>query len=374
MKGKEGWVLVALFLVLMVPALIVIVAEVSRDKSYSHITKYKISDSEKPLRFHVVGDFGNIHSTDEIDGTEPVKFVAHAMKNQALKRPIDFILSAGDNSYPEAYADFDQHIYKLMYDIFQLEGIKAKPWYLVLGNHDCYDDPDYEVHANKLYPMWHMPHKYYHFTRDIDLGKKVGFVFLDGCALTGEGVPYSNSSAVKQYKWLEDVLDEQMKDKDIVWKIVTVHMPLWSPGEYHGDNDILKLHLYPILFKYGVDLVISGHDHIMSYSISRYINGKAQPFVPKHDSIACSFGSFFPFDHAVDWEQGQGMHQLLQGASGRELYKNCPDSVTPMADLMFTTSRYGFSEVYLDQSLIKIDYFDIEGDLPIFTTRILRNS
>lgn len=373
MKGKEGWVLVVLFLILMVPPLIVIIAEVSRDTSYDKITKYKISSSDKPLRFHVVGDFGNLHSSDEINSTEPVNLVAHAMKKHAVQRPIDFILSAGDNSYPEAYADFDQHIYKLMYDVFQLEGIKAKPWYLVLGNHDCYDDPDYEVHANKLYPMWHMPHKYYNFTRDIGNNHKAAFTFLDGCILTGQGLDdFSNSSAAKQYRWLDRVLADQARDKSVVWKIVTVHMPLWSPGEGHGDNDDLKQLLFPILVKYGVDLVISGHDHVMAHLISRVINGKVQKFVKKNSNTDCSYGNYYPYGHTVDWIQGDGMHQLLQGASGRELYKNCPYSVTTMADLMFTVSQYGFTEIYLDSELIQMDYFSIDAEKPIFTTRIFR--
>lgn len=375
MKGKEGWVLVILFLTLMVPPIIVIVAEVSKDTSFSKISKYSLADSAKSLRFHVVGDFGNLHSEVIIDGEEPVNLVAHAMKKQAVQRPIDFILSAGDNSYPEAYADFDQHIYKLMYDVFQLEGIKAKPWYLVLGNHDCYDDPNYEVHANKLYPMWNMPHRYYSFTKEIDGGSKALFIFLDGCILTGQGlVEYSNSTATKQYNWLIDELDKYKNDKTVAWRVVTAHMPIWSPGQGHGDNDILKIHLYPILFEYKVDLLISGHDHIMAHLTSRIINNKPQPFKAKVPDVDCGMYTFFPFNQASDWSQGEAIHELLQGASGRELYLNCPGSTTTMADLLFTVSQYGFSEVYMDQNKIQIDYFNLTSDVPIYTTRIFRDN
>lgn len=373
MKGKEGWILVILFLTLLIPPIIVIIAEVSKDVSYNKIDKYSLSSSSKPLRFHVLGDFGNLKSEVIIEDKEPVNLVAHAMKTQAIKRPIDFILSAGDNSYPMAYAKFDQHIYKLMYDVFQKEAIKAKPWYLVLGNHDCYVNPDYEVKDNKLYPMWNMPSRYYSFVKEIDDSKKVGFTFLDGCALTGQGVTYSNSSATKQYEWLIDELSKQKSDKSIVWKIVTIHMPLWSPGEGHGDNDILKEYLYPILYEYGVDLVIAGHDHIMAHYASRIINNKPQPFKPKNENFDCGNYSFFPYNQQSDWFQGEAIYELLQGASGRELYNNCPYSTTTMADLLFTVSEYGFTEVYIDHTKIQIDYFDLFNDLPIYTTRIFRN-
>ena len=44
------------------------------------------------------------------------------------------------------------------------------------------------------------------------------------------------------------------------WVIVTTHLPFYSPKE-NRDNVHLRQHFQPILEKFKVDLVFSGHDH-----------------------------------------------------------------------------------------------------------------
>ena len=367
MKIREGWALLIIFFILLIAPIIVIIGEVSDDHSYDSIHKYPRSKSAAPIRFHLIGDFGDLQSTDPINNTEPVKLVSDIMREQSLQRPISFIISAGDNSYPHSYANFDQTIYKLMYDTFDVDGLKGKPWYLVLGNHDCVVTPDYELHSNKLYPMWNMPSSYYNFSIPIDTGS-VGFSFLDGCILLGD----DQKEISKQYSWLRQVLSDQANDSSIVWKVVTVHMPLWSSGQYHGDNEPLKISLYPLLFEYGVDLVLSGHEHVMSHFASRIIDGKPQPYVPLPDlNYSCDNNEYVPYNRASDWFKGEAIHEVVQGAGGRELYEFCPSKTTEMADLLYGYSSYGFTEIYIDHSVITIDYFNLTVPEPVFTIRIL---
>ena len=40
-----------------------------------------------------------------------------------------------------------------------------------------------------------------------------------------------------------------------------------------GENESLKVFLYPLLYKYGVDVVFSGHNHNMQYLTSNKTNG-----------------------------------------------------------------------------------------------------
>lgn len=370
MKVREGWILFLLFLILLVPPIIVIIAEVSQDNSFSDVKKYKLPNSSGPIRFHLIGDFGQLH-TQKINNSEPVSYVAESMKNQAKQRPIDFIISSGDNVYPEATSNFDQNFYKLMYDVFDIQQLKGKPWYAVLGNHDCVKNPEYEINADELYPMWNMGSHYYNFSIDIGSGKYAGFTFLDGCILVGS----DQKKIDEQYEWLKNVLSNQKNNSNIIWKVVTIHMPMWSPGEYHGDNEVLKQNLYPILFEYNVDLVLTGHEHIMAHLASLNINGKPQTYVPlPHQNYSCTADEISFYNSASDWIQGQAMHEVVQGAGGQDLYDSCPNKVTSMADLLYAWSNYGFTEIYIDPEKLHIYYFTIGNELPSYTVRIFTAS
>lgn len=66
-----------------------------------------------------------------------------------------------------------------------------------------------------------------------------------------------NGAALKSQKlWLDSLLAANTKD----WVIVTTHLPFYSTKESR-DNPQLRKHFQPILEKYGVDMVLTGHDH-----------------------------------------------------------------------------------------------------------------
>ena len=59
-----------------------------------------------------------------------------------------------------------------------------------------------------------------------------------------------------QKVWLDSVLAANTKK----WVILTTHLPFYSPKESR-DNPQLRKHFQPVLEKYNVDLVLTGHDH-----------------------------------------------------------------------------------------------------------------
>jgi acid phosphatase type 7 len=71
-----------------------------------------------------------------------------------------------------------------------------------------------------------------------------------------------------QKEWLDSVLQANTKD----WVIVVTHLPFYSPKE-NRDNAYLRQHFQPILEKYRVDMVLSGHDH--SYARGRTTDNPA---------------------------------------------------------------------------------------------------
>jgi len=67
----------------------------------------------------------------------------------------------------------------------------------------------------------------------------------------------SNYLDAKQLEWLDKELAASGSD----WKIAYFHHPLYSSGGTHGSDSGLRERLEPLFLKYGVDVVLSGHDH-----------------------------------------------------------------------------------------------------------------
>jgi 3',5'-cyclic AMP phosphodiesterase CpdA len=70
----------------------------------------------------------------------------------------------------------------------------------------------------------------------------------------------------EQKAWLEEVLSNNPRK----WTIITFHHPIYSASE-RRDNAELRDVWKPVFDKYGVDLVLQGHDHT-------YARGRAEPY------------------------------------------------------------------------------------------------
>ena len=68
----------------------------------------------------------------------------------------------------------------------------------------------------------------------------------------------TNLMDAEQVKWIDAALRVATED----WKIAVFHHPIYSDGDRHGPNVALRVMLEPMLVKYGVDVVFSGHEHI----------------------------------------------------------------------------------------------------------------
>lgn len=75
-------------------------------------------------------------------------------------------------------------------------------------------------------------------------------------SLNSQLIMLDSTAAAIQEKWLEKVLSSSPKK----WNIVVMHHPVYSTAK-NRDNTILRERFKPIFEKYGVDLVLQGHDH-----------------------------------------------------------------------------------------------------------------
>ncbi len=66
----------------------------------------------------------------------------------------------------------------------------------------------------------------------------------------------SPEDSATQVNWLQKIL----RDNPQKWTVLTMHYPIYST-RFGRDNAELRSSLQPLLEKYGVDLVLTGHDH-----------------------------------------------------------------------------------------------------------------
>ena len=184
----------------------------------------KLPLEQKSVRFAVIGDNGT--------GDQPQYDVATEMEAYEKIVHYEFVIMMGDNIYGgHKPRDFERKFetpYKPLLDA----GVK---FYACLGNHDNSDEI--------LYKPFNMNgQRYYTFKKG-----DVQFFTLD-----------SNYMDPTQLDWIQ----QQLTQSTAKWKIAFFHHPLYSDGRFHGSDIDLRNQLMPIFEKNGVNVVMSGHDHV----------------------------------------------------------------------------------------------------------------
>lgn len=191
----------------------------------SHAQEMRLPLEKGSLRFAVIGDNGT--------GDKPEYDVGGKLTAVHAMWPFDFVLMMGDNLYGgETPRDF-QNKFEKPYQALLSSGVK---FYATLGNHD---DPARQV----PYKPFNMGGKHYYTFKPKE---GVRFFSLD-----------SNYMDKTQLDWFE----KELKSSGSEWKIVFFHHPIYSSGLRHGSNLELRSVLEPLMVKYGVDVVMSGHEH-----------------------------------------------------------------------------------------------------------------
>ncbi len=194
------------------------------------------------LEFLVVGDWGT--------GGQLQKTVAAGMQ-QVIRSSgaVQFILSTGDNIYPNGVTSEDDGQWKTKFET-PYSGITL-PWWAILGNHDHRGSTDAQIRYSSRNPRWNMPGKTWHNEFAVNPVTKLSVIALDTTPLLQKEDGWR-----EQLEWLEQTLAATTSK----WKVVAGHHPLRSYGHY-GDSLFLVKNVKPLLDTYGVHLYCCGHDH-----------------------------------------------------------------------------------------------------------------
>jgi predicted phosphodiesterase len=213
------------------------------DSVVGEIHEFETFDSEKEsFSFGAVTD---VHErSSELD----------TLLQNAEVNTIDLMFYTGDilNWIGEEKRMFDGFL-----DISVKHFAKEKPLVYIRGNHETRG-------PNARNFMSYFPHSsgkfYYSFTQG-----DVFFIILD----SGEDKPDSHPVYAglvdfdayrdEQAEWLQKEVESE-NFKQSLYKVVLIHIPLFSDSTRHGSTYITQK-FGPILIKAGIDLMISGHHH-----------------------------------------------------------------------------------------------------------------
>ncbi len=231
--------------------------------------------TDDAINFLVVGDWGR-------NGHFQQKDVAEQMDNLMYWLDGDFIISAGDNFYPDGIASVSDPYLKSSFEAIYTGPHLFEPWYLVLGNHDYRGNVQAQIDYSQVSKRWNMPARYYSKTFQLpESDEQLLIVFLDTNPFEAKyqhEAKYANvrSQLIEpQLEWL----NTQLSGSQAKWKIVVGHHPMYSSGKRYGKTDSVRQKLEPILEKYKVDAYFAGHEHDLQHnkikgkSVQHFISG-----------------------------------------------------------------------------------------------------
>lgn len=176
------------------------------------------------IRFAVIGDSGS--------GDRAEYETADQIQRFQQSSKLTFVIMLGDNLYggsaPSDYESRFARPYKPLLD----SGVK---FYASLGNHDNVNETVYA-------PFNMNGNRYYTYKQG-----EAQFFALDSNYMDGP-----------QLDWLK----KELAQSTAHWKIAYFHHPLYSSGKRHGSDTDLRTVLEPLFVKYGMNVVLSGHDHV----------------------------------------------------------------------------------------------------------------
>lgn len=236
------------------------------------IKSFKTGNTGK-FRFAFVGD-PQIGSSNELKGADTEAFYnaqSNAVANdsynwsQTLKKiqsaGTDFIVSAGDQiqttkkKAPRKSSTTSEIEYA---GYLSPDTLASLPVATTVGNHDA-DNANYQYHFN-------VPN-----LSNLGDNKKVGgdYYFTYGDVL----FMMLNTQDTNSAEHIQFIKETVAENADCKWKVVTLHQDIYGSAEHSNEPEIVNLRyaLTPTFEKYGVDAVLTGHDH--AYSRSKFLSG-----------------------------------------------------------------------------------------------------
>ena len=156
-----------------------------------------------------------------------------------------------------------------------------------------------------------------------------------------EGIPIDS----EQYKFAVNDLEKANNSSSIDWIIVMFHKPFYSSLTSHIQEYIMREKYQPVFDKYGVDIVLQGHNHIYDRTLPLQFNPHniSKPIVD--ESINTTDKFFNP--------EGSIFSVVGLGGRSSHIFLNQPDYVVKQSN------EFGFLTIEINGKELDAKYYDI---------------
>ncbi len=318
---------------------------------------YRVGNAEldiwtEPVRFSTgaTGDdadtfsFLNVNDSQGMVKSDYATYLNTLSQANAAYPAAAFVLHAGD--FVDDGANEDYWTWALDDAANVAQGLAMMP---AAGNHEARSDVAGITDANPIVSHFNLsgvnvPEQdqasgvYYSFVY-----KNATVVVLNTNDLKG------NALSQAQYSWADEVL----KGAGTTWKIVLLHKSPYSNGPHHDDADVIGIRrqLDQLAADCGIDLVLSGHDHVYNRTVT-LSRGNEQEVSSKTEAY-----------NGKNYEVQQSPNGTTFVTAGTAGVKNYEQAVAPEAHSAVTLDLDVpvFTGLQVDGDHLYYDAYKVEG-------------
>lgn len=240
------------------------------------VSEYNVNE---PVNLIALGDWGGVNKKPF--RTRKQLEVAKQMHSYASAVNVSFVLSVGDNFYPNGVESVNDERFKQTFqDVYVRESLKGTPWFIIAGNHDHRQRQcNLQIDYSKLSNVWKFPDYIYMVKLNLKQKKlppkTIKLIMIDTtilCNLYEFDNFYPNTLNQTYYDLLEDALKTKTLKNDI--KILVGHHPIYTAMEERKNSMCISQYLIKLMKTYSIYTYICGHDHTLQYNTLRLNNNK----------------------------------------------------------------------------------------------------
>lgn len=165
----------------------------------------------------------------------------------------------------------------------------------------------------------------------------VKFIMLNTNDLVNEAL------TLTQYNWLKD----ELQNKTEKWTVVTMHHPMYSPGKWGSNKEqngvaiSLTKQLAGLFAEYKVDLVLQGHDHMISRTKAMNKDGVTEETKENIDGVEYSVNP-------------QGVIYLENGPAGNQVRTVHADADTSLYEYAEGSKSRSWAEIEVNGDTLTV--------------------
>ncbi len=302
---------------------------VANDFARSETFTFRTDRQDDEVRIHLFGDTQTTNDYNENHGSPLVSEIFDKMSAQ-LPNP-DLIMHVGDLT--EDMSDYQ--LVRQFLEALEGQGRFGSVMFVpTMGNHEVYNEGRYKYESIFKSPAngpFEAPNKQSVYSFDYG-NARIAVVNTE---------LFTDEEWQNMMNWLED----DMASSDQTWKVLMLHRPPYE-GNKDSGNEWSKRYVPSAVDRAGIDLVVAGHDHMYSRSVTM----------------------------AGDRPNPSGATYLIAGSASMKFYDADFGGIVPFADVLYDENVHTYTTLHIQGEQMEVQTRNMNGQLIDRVTLTTRES